>query len=1058
MKNNFALDIIKVEQDIKNQDKSMQGEYLDKLYELADYLHSNYLGLPENVQEKNCITGDNDYLYNEFETACKKAVGIDIIVAFIMESGVKLIIHRLENAVKRGVKIRILTGSYLNITQPSALYLIKDRLGDSVDLRFYDIERKSFHPKAYMFDYGMDSDIFIGSSNISLSALTSGIEWNYRINKTKNYKDFLHFEYVFNELFNKHSIRLDDDELRRYSSSWKRPRVYDDFENAENQTKHNLKRDGRLKGEVIPIISPRGAQIEALYELNKCRAEGFDRALVVAATGLGKTYLSAFDSLKYERVLFIAHREEILKQAEDSFNKVRKNSNSGYFTGDRKDKDCSTLFATVQTLGQKKYLNESYFPKDSFDYIIIDEFHHAAAGNYTNIINYFQPKFLLGLTATPERMDNKDVFALCDYNVAYEVRLKESINKGWLVPFRYYGVFDETDYTKIDYRNGKYDETELEKALMINKRAELILRHYKKYESKRAMGFCSSRSHANYMAGYFCENGIESCAVISGTHLKYSMNRDEAVKKLKKGDIKVIFSVDMFNEGIDIPSIDLVMFLRPTESSTIFLQQLGRGLRKSIGKKYLNVLDFIGNYKRANLIPFFLCGRISSSEREGRGYMPEEDEYPEDCFVDFDFRLIDLFKRQAKEKSSIFELLKDDYFRVKEDIKKRPMRLEMFTYMDDDLYENIVKRTETNIFNNYLEFLDSKNELNEDEKKLLGTYAHKFLINLETTMMTKSYKMPLLLAFYNNGNIKLRIDAEDIYKSFQEFFRKGTNAADLLTDKGGCDYKSWGRKEYLKVAKNPIDAFLNSAKDYFYMEDNYFCLSEKLRPFIDNEWFIENFKDVIEYKTRKYYKTRLGEKFRDNLMQIKYALRDEKVNIFAMTEGGIQSEYPFQIILCKRSPIPGRRNRFLLDAKKSDSQFELSDTGRDYNNKISAMEYEHNFAAVIDCQLKIKVEKELFEKICTDGFFSIWKPEAPVKYFEGLEEGYLVLFRVYRLRGRVDESLLKKGRKGRNYYFRTDKIINTKLLNPVIDDNTFNDMKLNLINLLKENGWLIDIE
>jgi superfamily II DNA or RNA helicase/HKD family nuclease len=800
--------------------------------------------------DSNCSTGGNDYLLPKLTASLKRAKTIDIIVGFLMESGVKLLIEDLKQGADKGVRIRILTGNYLNITQPQALYLLKGALGEKVDLRFYNVPNKSFHPKSYIFEYEEDGDVFIGSSNLSNSALTSGIEWNYRLNKSKNLEDFTHFKNIFEDLFLNHSVIIDDDEMRRYSSVWKRAKIFNELEKIEDN-KEQL-------GTVIPMYEPRGAQIEALYELKRCRAEGLDKGLVVAATGIGKTYLAAFDSLDFHKVLFVAHREEILNQAEVSFKNIRPNIKTGFFSAKNKESNCDVVFATVQTLGQKQYLCDEYFKKDEFDYIIIDEFHHAAAGNYANVLEYFTPKFLLGLTATPERLDNKDVFALCDYNIVYEVRLKGAIDKGWLVPFRYYGVFDETDYTKISFRNGKYDEAELESALMINKRSDLILNHYKKYNSKRALGFCTSRRHAEYMSKYFNENGIKACTVISGTQTEFSIERREAVDKLKKGELNIIFSVDMFNEGLDIPEIDMILLLRPTESPTIFLQQLGRGLRKYKDKKYVNILDFIGNYKKANLIPFFLSGNLKDVAKQAKkGSLPKEEEYPEDCIVNFDFQVIDIFKKMIEAQKNIFDLVVEDFNRIKEDLKTRPSRLQMYTYMDDDLYNVIRSRGELNIFNDYLGFLNNINELLEHEKLFLSTKAYGFINNIEKTSMTKTYKMPLLLAFYNDGNVNLRVDEESIFQSFKAFYAKPSNAVDLLRHDSSKNYKSFEKKNYLKIAENPINAFLNSAKDFFYRDNSYFCLAEDLGEFIENPVFIQNFKDIIDYRTRRFYKERL---------------------------------------------------------------------------------------------------------------------------------------------------------------------------------------------------------
>ena len=843
---------------------------------------------------KNCVTGDCDHLYNRLKELILKANKIDIIVAFLMESGVRLLEEDFKEAVDRGTALRILCGNYLNITQPQALYLLKDSLGDKIDLRFYNVPNKSFHPKAYIFEYEGDSEIFVGSSNISRSALTSGIEWNYRICSKTSPEDYSYFKKTFEELFLNHSIVVDDNEMRKYSKMWKRPKIFEDLERVENGVEEDadIKHSKAAEPETRYVINtiedvdqfkiieyprPIGAQIEALYELKKSRLDGWDKGIVVAATGIGKTFLAAFDSKEFDKILFIAHREEILSQAERTFKCVRPEAATGYFTGERKDKDSDVLFATIQTIGRKEHLNDKNFARDEFDYIVADEFHHAVADGYTNIIEYFRPKFLLGLTATPERLDSKDVFALCDYNLVYEVRLKEAINKGWLTPFRYYGIYDETDYSHIVFKNGKYDEKQLEQVLNINKRAELILWNYIKYNSGRALGFCSSRRHAVFMAKYFVEHGIKACAVISGNASEYGcssndnqeslyiMDRKEAIEKLKKSDIKIIFSVDMFNEGLDVPEIDMVMFLRPTESPTVFLQQLGRGLRKKGKKRYLNVLDFIGNYKKANLIPFFLMGDVKDlGKRSNIARLPDEEEYPEGCYVNFDFRLIDIFKRMADEQKDIFEKVKDEYFRIKDDIAAKPLRLSMYTYMDEGIYSSIRSKKDINIFKDYLSFLNKIGELSEHEKELIGTNAHEFLKEIENTGMAKLYKMPLLLAFYNNGKMRIAIDEENIYQSFKEFYSHGSNAVDLLKDISTQSYKNWGKKEYVNLARrNPIHFLTQSSPEFFYEENNHFCLTPALERYVNNAGFISHFKDIIDYRTRKFYKERYEKRLSD---------------------------------------------------------------------------------------------------------------------------------------------------------------------------------------------------
>lgn len=363
--------------------------------------------------------------------------------------------------------------------------------------------------------------------------------------------------------------------------------------------------------------------------------------------------------------------------------------------------------------------------------------------------------------------------------------------------------------------------------------------------------------HAEFMLGYFCKNGIKSCAVVSNGSSEYCADRKEAVNKLSKGDIKVIFSVDMFNEGIVIPFLDLVMFLRPTQSPTVFLQQLGRGLRKYKGKEYLNVLDFIGNYKKANLIPFLLTG----TKRTSRGHeiIPNEENYPEDCFIDFDFRLIDIFKKMDQQKQKIQDLVKDEYFEIKEDLNHKPSRVEMITYMDNDIYYNVKNSADKNPFRNYLKFLKDISEADQDEISLSATIAGEFINMIENTSMSKTYKMPVLLAFYNNGNLKLRINEDNIYNSFRSFYAKGSNAVDLLNQKSTEGFKHWNKRKWYRLVKdNPLKFLAKTENKFFYFDKDDYCLCEELKEFKCNETFMRNFKDAIDLRTREYYKNRAG--------------------------------------------------------------------------------------------------------------------------------------------------------------------------------------------------------
>ncbi len=806
------------------------------------------------IESTAVMTGDrnrNRFLYYQLKMSMLKADRIDIIVSFLMESGVRMLLNDLKTALDRGVQVRILTGNYLGITQPSALYLIKKELGNRVDLRFYHDKARAFHPKSYMFHYKNTGEIYIGSSNISRSALTSGIEWNYRFSSLDDKINFNLFYETFVDLFENHSIIIDDEELARYSKNWHKPAVSKDlakYDNLEDDT------DTRVE----TFFQPRGAQIEALYALEASRKEGAAKGLVQAATGVGKTYLAAFDSAGYKRVLFVAHREEILKQAAVSFQNVRNSDDYGFFNGKHKNTDKSVIFASVATLGRNEYLTNEFFAPDYFDYLVIDEFHHAVNEQYQKIVNYFKPQFLLGLTATPERMDGKNIYEICDYNVPYQISLKDAINKGALVPFHYYGIYDDTDYSSLHLVKGRYDEKELNETYIGNvKRYDLIYKYYMKYHSKRALGFCCSRQHAEEMAKEFCKRGIESVAVYSNADGGFSEDRDKAIAGLKNQKIKVIFSVDMFNEGVDIAALDMVMFLRPTESPVVFLQQLGRGLRTSKGKEYLNVLDFIGNYEKAGRTRFLLSGGKMSAERAVYGC--HDIEYPDDCLIDFDMRLIDLFRELDKKSLSAKERLKREFYRVKELLdEKTPSRVELFTYMDDDIYQYCVKHADQNPFRKYMEFLNEIHELSAAEEEVYSGIGREFLAMLETTDMQKVYKMPVLYSFYNGGNIRLAVTDDEILAAWKNFFDSGTNWKDFAADITYADYQAMTDKQHLGKAKNmPVKFLKASGKGFFIDKDGYaLALRDDLEEITENEAFKRHMKDILEYRTMEYYRRR----------------------------------------------------------------------------------------------------------------------------------------------------------------------------------------------------------
>lgn len=837
----------------------------------------------------NCFTGEKAPLLPRILHGLQNAIRIDFLVAFLMESGVDLLISNLESAVSRGVLVRIVCGNYMGITQPAALYKLRYRMGSRVSLCFYSDSGRSFHPKAWFFHYPDHTELYVGSSNASRSALTSGVEWNVRLDNRKQPIEVETFRQEFERIISEQAFEIDDVMLRRYSlqyrdSARKTPTVVS-FElpladcskrAAEGDGDPNRTDTGSENPSYLAVPSaltieptpfgprPNSPQTEALYALKMTRLAGNTKALVIAATGVGKTYLAAFDSVGYKRVLFLAHREELLFQAEKAFRMVRKSDTTGFFIGDSKQPEVNILFASVQTLGKPEYLTDTHFPQNRFDLVIVDEFHHAAADSYRRILDWFQPQFLLGLTATPERMDNREVFSLCDYNVVYDVRLKEAIEKCWLAPFHYYGVDDDTvSYEAIPFHSGQYDPALLEAALAIPRRANLVLQHFKRFSSRQCIAFCAGREHAAFMAYEFRKAHISACAVMSDHRgIEYPevvVNRTEALEMLRLGKMRVIFAVDMLNEGVDVPSVDMLMFLRPTESGTIFLQQLGRGLRFSKNKPYVTVLDFIGNYRNVQMVPRLLTGDGQSG---GYGRMPSETDWPEGCRVWFDWKVLDLFKLLEKRHSgaTVSSLAKLEYERIRDLLGHNPSMREYWEQIESEVWKRIKgANAPVNPLKDWLLFLSVNGLASGREQRLMGTYGHDFLRMLANTDMTKTYKMPLLLAFYRNGKLFREAAETDIHRSFREFYSYGLNGEDLLQHISTRDYRAWGAKEFLQLARqNPIRFLLKSASRFFRTEGSSFLLAYELEPWLGDETFIQLYLDIVATRTLRYYRERLA--------------------------------------------------------------------------------------------------------------------------------------------------------------------------------------------------------
>jgi superfamily II DNA or RNA helicase len=756
-------------------------------------------------------------------------------VSFIRDSGLKLLIPSLKKARDENKNIKILTSDYMGVTEPVALYRLMDIPNVKI---FKNISKKSFHPKTYIFKKDKKVEVYIGSSNLSYSALVSGVEWNY------NFKDVLESDSIknilaeFDELYEKNSFLLTLEWLREYEKSYCKKDYEKIFDSSEEEKNEKI-----VKKKIEPIKF----QISALYELARTREEGYKKALVIVGTGLGKTYLSAFDSMNFKKILFVAHRDEILQDAKKTFETVYGDTKTyGFFQVTKKENEADIVFASVATLSKKEYLCEQYFSVENFDYIVIDEFHHSAAMSYQNILSYFKPKFLLGLTATPDRMDSGDIYKICDYNIAYECDFRVGINNGWLVPFEYFGIYDETDYSQIPWRGTQYDLNALENSLIIEKNFEKIYQKYMEYKKNSTIVFCVSVKHCKTLNEYFKKRGIKSSVIVGETPKE---ERQAIIADFKAKKIDVIFTVDIFNEGVDIPCIDTILFLRPTCSYTIFIQQLGRGLRTYLGKEKLRVLDFVGNYRGAELRPSFLLGHYKNKKL----ISPIDSDFnlPSGCTANFDFKVIEYFEQCKTRNSQLQDRMKEEYSRIKEFLEKKPLLMDIYTFGEIPVHTYLQK------YKSWYNFLKEMKDLSQQEVEF-SEIAVKFLNFLEKTPMTKSYKMPLFLSLFQN-KIRKSISLREIGIFYKEFYNDELHGKDLSHKK----QEYWNEKNLEILARdNPIHFLTNNEKnkEFFSFDGNEFSLNDKIFEEIEsNEVLLKHILDRLQYRNINYFKRKYME-------------------------------------------------------------------------------------------------------------------------------------------------------------------------------------------------------
>ena len=747
------------------------------------------------------------HLKNELMT-CKKFY---FIVSFIKYSGIQLLISTLDELEALGIKGEIITSVYLNITDPKALSKLLSY--KNIKVKIYNNSNESFHTKAYLFEKEKYHTCIIGSSNISQSALYSAEEWNVKLTDNDFFDIYNQSFNQFQKLWNSNeAIGLTEDFIGKYEEYKEKNKPQNTFDYRKIQTEKKK-------------FIPNSMQIEILEKLKNTRESGNNRGLVVAATGTGKTYLAAMDvkeffkNRKNSSFLFIAHREELLDNAIRVFSDILhiEKENFGRIFSGNKEVGHNMIFASIQSL-RNCYKD---FISDKFNYIIVDEFHHASASSYEKIIHYFKPEFLLGLTATPERMDGKDILALCDYNLVGEMGMRKAMEKDLIVPFHYFGVNDITvDYEKIPYRNGKYDEEILLNDLSVSIRTDYIVEKMEKfgYDGKYMSGiaFCQNIKHALYMKNEFLRKGYKSELLTSKTNLT---ERSKILESFRNKEIEILCVVDILNEGIDIPDINLLLFLRPTLSSTVFIQQIGRGLRKAAGKDFVTIIDFIGNHKKDYLIT-----KVFSDEIHNKSFLYEKKE-----------KIIEQIKNQFSNipGASYIELDRICQERIIDKIEKinfnsRNILKEMYNEFKNDIGKSPEEFLEISDF-------DSNIELFVELVTKVGSF-YEAQVQFENDNFIKYYRMKNpktdLLAYMEK---KIRLCEPFTYLTVKFFLKSKYEGKNL-------------RNKYINS-----EILLSEYKKYFSIKDefkNFYLLERIFNELIEDE-ILE--ADLYGYKISKKY-------------------------------------------------------------------------------------------------------------------------------------------------------------------------------------------------------------
>ncbi|MDO5292360.1 MAG: DEAD/DEAH box helicase [bacterium] len=781
-------------------------------------------------------------ILTSIEQELKQCDEFFISVAFITESGITPLLQTLKELEERGIPGKIMTTDYLTFSEPKALMKLASL--KNIELKMYCVEEENvgFHTKGYMFKQEEVYRIIIGSANMTLSALTKNKEWNTKVVSTEQGE------------FAKEAIK-------EFNTLWGQARPLESWIDTYTEIYNEQKRI--TKATKLPTIAqarlePNTMQVAFTNNLKKIIEEGGTRALLISATGTGKTYASAFAlrSLKPKKVLFLVHREQIAKQALKSYQNVFGDTKKmGLLSGNSKEYDVDFLFSTVQMMSREDVYTR--FEKEEFDIIVIDEVHRAGANTYNKVFQYFEPSFWLGMTASPERTDGFDIYQLFDHNIAYEIRLQHALQENLLCPFHYFGV------TELVIDGQEIDDTTEFSYLISTDRVDHIIEkaEYFGYSGDRVKGliFCSSTKEAAELSRLFNHKGYYTTA-LSGTDSQAV--REEAIERLeqdeREGGLDYIFTVDIFNEGVDIPCVNQVIMLRPTESSIVFIQQLGRGLRKMEDKEYVVIIDFIGNYTKNFLIPIALSGDRSFNKDTIRKYVAEGNRViPGSSTIHFDE--VSRKRIYASIDSANFndiKLIKDSYQDLKFKLGRIPKLLDFDEYGSID----VTRIFENKSLGSYHKFLDKYEKeytvkLSESQEKYVEYISKKFASG------KRVHELILLqrLITYKHNVMKLCKDTLEKEYGIQMKEKTVTNLANLMTNEFATGSNKKTYEDCIFIEKDKSD----------------YKITESFSEMLKNDDFYQIVMELIEFglhRNKKFYSNR----YKDTSLQLysKYTYED----------------------------------------------------------------------------------------------------------------------------------------------------------------------------------------